>query len=82
MSLIMFFEKYIYFFRFVSKLFAHFEKLHSLATRWDKYEHDVKSLLNWIMSEANRFSGELTTQGDKGIEDHILSCKVSIVTHV
>ena len=62
--------------RFVSKLFVHLAKLHSLAMKWDGYERDVKNLLNWIMSEANRFSGEVTSRGDKGVEDHIHSCKV------
>ena len=28
------------------------------------------------MDEANKFSKEVTTKGDKGIEDHIESCKV------
>ena len=55
------------------------KKLHRLAMKWDKYERDVKNLLNWIMSEANRFSSEVTTRGDKGIEDHIESCKVKRV---
>ena len=58
---------------------AYADRLFSLTTRWDEYERDVKNLLNWIMDEANRFSGEVTTQGDKGIEDHIESCKVHVV---
>jgi hypothetical protein len=61
---------------FVSKLFGYLEKLHSLARKWDGYERDVKNLLNWIMSEANRFSEEVTSRGDKGVEDHIQSCKL------
>ena len=28
------------------------------------------------MEEAEKFSCEVTTRGDKGIEDHIMSCKV------
>ena len=36
----------------------------------------MKDLLEWIMDEANSFSKEVTTKGDKGIEDHIESCKV------
>ena len=60
----------------MSKLFGHSEKLHSLAEKWDMFEREVKNLLNWIMSEANRFSGEVTNRGEKGVEDHIQSCKV------
>ena len=60
---------------FVSQLREHLDKLHSLATRWDRFECDVTNLLNWITNEANRFSGEVTTQGDKGVGDHIESCK-------
>ena len=59
----------------MSQLNEHLDKLHSVATRWDKFEWDVTNLLNWITNEANRFSGEVTTQGDKGVEDHIESCK-------
>ena len=60
----------------MSKLFGHSDKLYCLAAKWDKFEIDVKNLLNWIMSEANRFSEEVTCKGDKGVEDHIQSCKV------
>ena len=38
----------------------------------------MTDLLSWIMDEANRFSKEVTTRGDKGIEDHIESCKVRL----
>ena len=62
--------------RFVSKLFGHLDKLHSTCVKWDKFERDVKNLLNWIMSEANRFSGEVTSKGERGVEDHLMSCKV------
>ena len=62
----------------MAQLCAHSDKLNSLAGQWDHFERDVKNLLNWIMDEANRFSGEVTTQGDKGIEDHIESCKVGL----
>ena len=53
------------------------DKLLGLLDYWQRYEKEVKDLLSWIMDEANKFSKEVTTRGDKGIEDHIESCKVS-----
>ena len=44
--------------------------------KWNKYESDVKGLLDWISDEANKFSKKVTTAGDEGIEDHIESCRV------
>ena len=52
------------------------EELLGIKELWEKYEGEVKKLLNWIMAEADKFSSEVTTLGDKGIEDHIMSCKV------
>ena len=52
------------------------EELLGIKELWEKYEGEVKKLLNWIMAEADKFSTEVTTLGDKGIEDHIMSCKV------
>ena len=54
------------------------DKLLGLLDYWQRYEKEVNDLLSWIMDEANRFSKEVTTQGDKGIEDHIESCKVHV----
>ena len=44
--------------------------------KWNKYESEVKGLLDWISDEANKFSKKVTTAGDEGIEDHIESCRV------
>ena len=52
------------------------EELLGIKELWEKYEGEVKNLLNWIMAEADKFSTEMTTLGDKGIKDHIMSCKV------
>lgn len=52
------------------------EELLGIQELWEKYEGEVKKLLNWIMAEAERFSCEVTTLGDKGIKDHIGSCEV------
>ena len=52
------------------------EELLGIKELWEKYEGEVKKLLNWIMAEADKFSSEVTTLGDKGIKDHIMSCKV------
>ena len=52
------------------------EELLGIKELWEKYEGEVKKLLNWIMAEADKFSTEVTTLGDKGIKDHIMSCKV------
>ncbi len=54
------------------------EELLELQHGWGEYEAEVKGLLNWIISEAQRFSKEVTTRGDKGVEDHIESCKVCV----
>ena len=54
------------------------DKLLGLLDYWQRYEKEVKDLLGWIMDEANSFSKDVTTQGDKGIEDHIESCKVNM----
>lgn len=54
------------------------EELLGIHELWEKYEGEVKKLLNWIMAEAERFSCEVTTLGDKGIKDHIGSCKVRL----
>ena len=44
------------------------EELLGIQELWEKYEGEVKKLLNWIMAEAERFSCEVTTLGDKGIK--------------
>jgi len=61
---------------YVGQLGERCEELLGIQELWTKYEKEVKELLNWIMAEAEKFSSEVTTQGDKGIEDHITSCKV------
>ncbi len=48
----------------------------SLQQKWEKYEGEVKELLEWIMSEADSFSKDVTTYGEKGIVDHMETCKV------
>lgn len=53
------------------------EELLRIQEQWEEYEKGVNGLLSWIMEEAEKFSREVTTRGDKGIEDHIMSCKVS-----
>ena len=52
------------------------EELLRIQEQWEEYEKGVNGLLSWIMEEAEKFSREVTTRGDKGIEDHIMSCKV------
>lgn len=44
---------------------------------WNHYEQEVKELLGWIMSEADSFSKDVTTYGEKGIVDHMETCEVS-----
>lgn len=61
---------------FVGDLIGHLDRLLVLRTEWLKYEGEVKGLLEWIISEADSFSKDVTTYGDKGIEDHINSCQV------
>ena len=46
--------------------------------KWNKYESDVKGLLDWISDESNKFAKKVTTSGDEGIEDHIESCRVCV----
>ena len=36
----------------------------------------MKELLGWIMAEAESFSKDVTTYGEKGIIDHMETCKV------
>ena len=52
------------------------KELLKIQEQWEEYEKGVNGLLSWIMEEAEMFSCEVTTRGDKGIEDHITSCKV------
>ena len=52
------------------------QELLALLELWDHYEKDVKELLGWIMDEANSFSKDVTTKSDKGIVDHMETCKV------
>ena len=52
------------------------KELLRIQEQWEEYEKGVNGLLSWIMEEAEKFSREVTTRGDKGIEDHIMSCKV------
>ena len=37
----------------------------------------MSELLDWVMTEAEKFAKEVTTRGDKGVVDHIKSCEVS-----
>ncbi len=53
------------------------DELLELIAQWNKYESDVKSLLDWITDEANKFSKQVTTKGDEGVEDYIKACEVS-----
>ena len=46
------------------------------------YERTVSGLLDWVMTEAETFAREVTTRGDKGVEDHIQSCEVCIKNFV
>ena len=48
-----------------------------LLERWVTYERTVSELLDWVMTEAEKFAKEVTTRGDKGVVDHIKSCEVS-----
>ncbi len=50
-----------------------------LIALWNKYESEVKGLLDWITDEANKFSKQVTTKGDEGVEDYIEACKVKIM---
>ena len=50
--------------------------LASLLQKWEKYEGEVKELLGWIMVEAESFSKDVTIYGEKGIVDHMETCKV------
>ena len=61
---------------FSSSLFSRCEVLIGLVVLWNRYEAEVKGLLDWITTEANSFSKEVTTRDEKGVEDHIESCKV------
>ena len=51
-----------------------------LLEKWVTYERTVSELLDWVMTEAERFAKEVTTRGDKGVVDHIKSCEVSTHT--
>ena len=53
------------------------QELLALLELWEHYEKDVKDLLGWIMDEANSFSKDVTTKSDKGVIDHMETCKVS-----
>lgn len=48
-----------------------------LLEKWVTYERTVSELLDWVMTEAEKFAKEVTTRGDKGVVDHIKSCEVS-----
>lgn len=63
-------------FGFVDKLCERQCELVSLLKLWEHYEGEVKELLSWIMAEADSFSKDVTTFGDKGIVDHMETCKV------
>ena len=39
-------------------------------------EGEVKTMLSWIMSEAESFSKDVTTYGEKGIVDNMEMSKV------
>ena len=54
------------------------DELLEIQREWRVYEATVSELLNWIIAEAQRFSREVTTKGDKGVEDHVESCKVCV----
>ena len=62
--------------KFVGDLIGHLDYLLDLRTKWYTYEGEVKGLLEWIMSEAEDFSKDVTTYGEKGIKDHLDSCSV------
>jgi len=48
-----------------------------LLEKWVAYEQTVSELLDWVMTEAEKFAADVTTRGDKGVEDHIESCEVN-----
>ena len=62
--------------KFVGDLIGHLDRVLDLRTKWYTYEGGVKGLLEWIMSEAEDFSKDVTTYGEKGIKDHLDSCSV------
>ena len=66
---------------YVGSLNDRCDELMGFQGLWRDYEGKVKELLSWIMSEAESFSAEVTTKGDKGVEDHIASCKVGGHAH-
>ena len=51
-------------------------ELLGLLELWEEFEKVVKELLGWIMCEADSFSKDVTTRGDKGIVDHMDTCQV------
>ncbi|XP_065895085.1 uncharacterized protein [Dysidea avara] len=53
----------------------HQSHLEKLLDQWVTYERTVSGLLDWVMTEAETFAKEVTTRGDKGVEDHIHSCE-------
>ncbi len=55
------------------------DDLLELIALWNKYESEVKGLLDWITDEANKFSKQVTTKGDEGVEDYIQACKVKFI---
>ena len=67
---------------FIGQLGERCQELLGIQELWTRYEAEVKDLLNWIMAEAEKFSRDVTTQGDKGIEDHIESCRVCIYVYM
>ena len=67
---------------YAAQLFGRCDELLERQTKWASYEKEVKDLLNWIIEEADSFSRDMTTTGDKGIVDHIESCKVCVCLSV
>ena len=53
-------------------------QIKGLQGYWTDFEKQVGEFLNWVTEEAKRFSSEVTsTDGEKGVSDHMLSCKVT-----
>lgn len=58
-------------------------ELVGLQVYWKQYEGKVKEFLSWVMDEAKRFSSEVTSgDGEKGVADHMESCKVKYLSDI
>ncbi|XP_019856696.1 PREDICTED: dystonin-like [Amphimedon queenslandica] len=61
---------------FVNSLNERWLQIKGLQGYWTDFEKQVGEFLNWVTEEAKTFSLEVTsTDGEKGVSDHMLSCK-------